>query len=202
MNVIINGEKVQLRKAQSEDSFNMSRWYSDPRIMIHVGYSKGLGISPEDLQRRITNLDDRHQIFIILDENSKAIGECNYKTDNDDIFEIGIKIGECDKQGLGYGKDALSAFIQYLKSEKKARNIVLEALEENKRAVSLYTNAGFKIVKRNKNSWTDPDGNQRSSVLMELNCIEKWIYSIKPGICWKAFTAGERQCRKDHITWS
>jgi len=170
MSGTIIGDKVYIRKALPEDASIMCKWYSDREIMKHVGFDKGLSIDPADLQKRIANLNDQNQIYIITDENGSPIGECHYNVIGDEVYDIGIKIGELVKQGQGYGKDALVAFIPYLINMHGVKKITLSALVENKRAINLYSGLGFKVTGINENSWTDPEGRERTSIDMELVC--------------------------------
>ena len=75
----LKGKKVQIRNAQPQDAETMCRWYSDPRIMIHVGFSNGLSVNPDELIKNLSATNNLNRIFVILDELNNSIGECNYK---------------------------------------------------------------------------------------------------------------------------
>ncbi len=57
--------------------------------------------------------------------------------------EYGIFIGEEDALGCGYGTEAAKLAIKYGFDELKLHKIFLRVLEENKKAIKSYENAGF-----------------------------------------------------------
>lgn len=168
---MINGKKTHLRTAGKNDAPMLQRWYRNGEVMKHAGFPDGLEESVDQLEESIekSNASDKRGYFIIMNETLESIGECSY----DDLVRsesvwVGIKICEPQKQGHGYGYDALCALIGYLFEAFYLKKININTLVENTRAQSLYKKIGFVPLFIDRDCWTDPRGVKRSAVNMEL----------------------------------
>jgi RimJ/RimL family protein N-acetyltransferase len=165
----INGKNISLRIASTKDTSILCKWWSDGRIMKHVGLKNGLKTDPDKLQARLSESNSNNSIFIVLNNSGQPIGECTFSILENGKCSIGIKIGELPYQGKGFGKDALLTFIDYLFTSYSIPQIILDTLIENVRAQSLYQSIGFKKKRINRNCWVDPEGIERSAVEMSLS---------------------------------
>ena len=104
---------------------------------------------------------------MVIEENARLIGECNYRDLSDGAAEIGIKICETDCQNRGVGRKVLSMLIGWLFSNSYSK-ILLDTNLTNTRAQHVYESLGFRRVKTNIDSWKDQLGRLQSSVEYKL----------------------------------
>ena len=155
---------ILLRDATKADAKQLAEWWNDGAVMAHAGFPNGLGTTEEEVA------EDIGAGALIIEEAGKPIGEANYRSVDDKVAEIGIKICVFDCQNRGVGKIVLSMLIRYLFGNGFDK-IVLDTNLENKRAQRVYESLGFRKVHINIDSWTDQIGKLQSSVDYEL--VEK-----------------------------
>lgn len=107
--------------------------------------------------------------MIILDENNRPIGEFHYTQIEKDVATFGIKIGDYDSQGKGYGKMSLIQGIELIKTNPSILAIEINVDSVNLKALNLYDSVGFRIIKMIKDNWTDQLGNLRSTLVLRLD---------------------------------
>lgn len=166
---VTKGQKTAIRKAIPGDAAQLLSWYRDGELMKHVGFPLGLEISEEQIENLLENQPAGSCRFLILDEDQRAVGECNYKKMTAEACEIGIKICDLSLHRKGYGSDALEAFLSYLFGEFGLKTVRLTVLGENAAARSLYEKTGFGIMSIDRAGWTDPSGKIHDVVHMEIH---------------------------------
>ncbi len=177
MEIIAKGKKIVIRSISIEDASTFTKWWNDGVVMESVGFPEGLGITEdkvrEDFQKEIRERErgfPEHRRFVILDRWTEqpvgeiSFGKMDYKKRS---CRIGLKIGEPSEQGKGLGKDALRLFMDYLYERYGLWSIQLDALADNRRAITLYQNMGFEIIEEISDYWTDPEGKSRNVVFLE-----------------------------------
>lgn len=157
-------QNLTIRQATPTDANQLVIWWNDGAVMAHAGFPNGLGTTKEKV---IAGLSDGH---MVIEENNRLIGECNYYHVADGIAEIHIKICETDCQNRGVGRKSLSMLIGWLFKNGYSK-IILDTDLTNKRAQHVYESLGFKKVRINIDNWKDQLGKLRSSVDYEL--VEK-----------------------------
>ena len=160
----IRYKNLTIRQAEASDAKQLAAWWNDDAVMAHAGFPHGLGTTEEDVVKGLGNG------CMVIEENDRQIGECNYRNVADGVAEIGIKICETDCQNRGVGKKVLSMLIDWLFRNGYSQ-IVLDTNLTNKRAQHVYESLGFRKVRTNMDSWKDQLGRLQSSVDYEL--IEK-----------------------------
>ena len=150
-----------VRSAQLSDTQQLAEWWNDGAVMAHAGFPNGLGTTPEKIASQL------RENLLVIQEDNRLIGECNYKKINENIAEIGIKICETDCQNRGVGRKVLSLLIKWL-FQNGCVKIVLDTNLSNRRAQHVYESLGFRKLRVNFNSWKDQLGNFQSSVDYEL----------------------------------
>lgn len=94
-------------------------------------------------------LDNDAMMFSMIEkETGKFIGNTEFFNVKDDEAEWGIAITG-SMQNKGYGKEALKRMTEYGFKEGGFRRIFLGVYADNKRAVHVYEECGFKIYDRN-----------------------------------------------------
>ena len=148
-------------------------WLNDFEVNRYLesrqGYNKKL------LENFLKEQERKDILFwaIHTKEKNKHIG--NIKIDpinlESNSGEYGILIGDKSSWGKGYAKEATSKIIQYCFDTLKLSKITLGVVSENKRAIKLYENLGFKrerIVKK----FGVCDGKECDSIRMIKNNYE------------------------------
>lgn len=158
---------LHIRDAVPDDAGQLCTWWNDGVVMAHAGFPQGLGIAEASIAAKLCAQTDANRIHMIL-ENSRPIGEMNYRDMGDRVCEIGIKICESSAQNRGLGKIILRLFIERLFSECGYEKIRLDTDLKNTRAQHVYERIGFRRIRVCHDSWKDQAGNMRSSVDYEL----------------------------------
>ncbi len=157
----IQYENLIIRQAETADAKSLAAWWNDGAVMAHAGFPNGLGTTEEEV---IEGLSSGR---MVIEENGRLIGECNYRNVEDGVAEIGIKICETDCQNRGVGRKVLSMLMGWLFRNGCSR-IILDTNLTNTRAQHVYEALGFRKVRTNIDSWKDQPGRLQSSVDYEL----------------------------------
>ena len=168
--MLIQYENLLIRTAAEADAPQLTAWWNDGKVMAHAGFPMGLGTTKEKV---IAGLREG---LLVIEENGRLIGECNYRPQEGKIVQIGIKICETDCQNRGVGRKILSMLISRLFRDGYEK-IVLDTNLTNVRAQHVYESLGFTKLRVNIDSWKDQLGNPKSSVDYEL-LPEKFITFI------------------------
>lgn len=152
---------LTIREAKVTDAKQLTTWWNDGTVMAHAGFPNGLGTTEEEVVKELGNG------CMVIEENDRLIGECNYRNIGNGVAEIGIKICEIDCQNRGIGKKVLSMLIGWLFRNGYSK-IVLDTNLMNTRAQHVYGSLGFRKVRTNIDSWKDQLGQLQSSVDYEL----------------------------------
>lgn len=158
----IQYENLTIRQAGVADAKQLADWWNDGAVMAHAGFPNGLGTTEEEVIKGLGNGR------MVIEENDRLIGECNYREVIDGVAEIGIKICETDCQNRGIGRKVLSMLIGWLFRNGYSK-IVLDTNLTNTRAQHVYESLGFCKVRTNIDSWKDQLGRMQSSVDYELS---------------------------------
>ncbi len=160
---MIRYKDLTIRQAEDVDAKQLAAWWNDGAIMAHAGFPNGLGTSEEKVIEELENGCG----CMVIEENGRLIGECNYRDVGYGVAEIGIKICETDCQNRGIGRKILSMLIGWLFRNGYTK-IVLDTNLANTRAQHVYELLGFRKVRTNVDSWKDQLGRLQSSVDYEL----------------------------------
>lgn len=160
----IQHENITIRQAEPADAKRLATWWNDGAVMAHAGFPNGLGTTEKEVIAGLGNG------CMVIQENTRLIGECNYRDVDDGVVEIGIKICETDCQNRGIGRKVLSMLIGWLFQNGYSK-IILDTNLTNTRAQHVYESLGFRKVRTNIDAWKDQLGRLQSSVEYEL--IEK-----------------------------
>lgn len=84
-----------------------------------------------------------HESFSIETLDGKHIGSCSLYNITSVEAQLGIRIGDKEYWGKGYGEDAINILIDYCFSTKSIERIWLKVLPQNIRAIRCYEKCGF-----------------------------------------------------------
>lgn len=154
----LRGRRVALRpydrgfSAGEVDRF--LSWALDEEVVGLAGGSP-LRASPERfrelfVQRMPLRNTDREQQFAVLDETGELIGRTGlFGIDAvSRTAELGIMIGQKERWGSGYGRDAVAALCRYAFEDLGLRRIVLYTFPDNRRAQRCFASVGFRVVRK------------------------------------------------------
>lgn len=122
-------------------------WLNDEDVIRYLETKAGYTI--ELLEEFLAEVEKKSILFwgIHLKETGEHIG--NIKIDpinkKDNSGEYGIMMGDKEKWGKGYGKEASNRIIEYCFNEIKLSSITLGVVEDNEGALNLYKKIGFKV---------------------------------------------------------
>jgi len=120
-------------------------WLNDPEIYKYL--DNGGNYTDNSLFEYLTRYTEKPVFFwaIIIKEDNTHIG--NIKVDpiniKNQIGEYGILMGDKNKWGQGYAKEATKVVIDYCFKVLRLRKITLGVIKDNIAAVKLYQNLGF-----------------------------------------------------------
>lgn len=157
----IQYENLIIRQAEVSDAKQLASWWNDGAVMAHAGFPNGVGTTEEEVIKGLGKGS------LIIQENDRLIGECNYRDLDPGVAEIGIKICETDGQNRGVGRKILSMLIGCLFQNGYSK-IILDTNLKNTRAQHVYESLGFRKVRTNIGAWKDQMGQLQSSIDYEL----------------------------------
>ena len=180
--MVIVSKNLTIRNATSDDASQLGVWWRDGTVMAHAGFPYGLSISDDEIKEDLASGSDEAGRVLIIEVDSRPIGEMNYRRIDNLTAEIGIKICDATQQEKGYGSILLSMLIDELFCNYKYERIVLDTNLNNVRAQHVYEKIGFRRVGIRNDCWKNQLGELQSAVDYEmyrydyffLNNYEAW----------------------------
>lgn len=163
------GNKTILRQGTDKDILHLVKWYNDEELNKLAGWtesklgvwqlrrniSKGFGYDPMNLM--INTKDGKPIGTIQLYDFSELNQSC----------KLGIRIGEREYWGKGYGEDAINTLLKFAFYKLDIFRISLKLYEYNERASKCYLKCGFKYEGRTRKS-AFIDGQFYDEILMGI----------------------------------
>lgn len=163
----LHQNELTIRDALPADTPLLCRWWNDGKVMEHAGFPQGLGTSVEKITQKLLEPDNRTHLLIIESEGL-PIGEMNWRREESDHAEIGIKICESDRQEKGFGSRLIAMLCRDLFANRGIARITLNTMLENQRAQHVYEKLGFVKTGVRENCWRDQTGKLRTAVDYQL----------------------------------
>lgn len=121
------------------------KWLNDPEIKKLTNTSD---FNREDQSIWFENLKIKSNYLIWgINLNGKPIGACGIKNITEKDCEYWGYIGESQYWGNSYGKEIIR-LMECKANELKLESVWLQVIEFNSRAIKLYQNQGYQIVKK------------------------------------------------------
>lgn len=146
----IYGTRIMLREYQKEDIENIRKWCNNPEITKKLSdiflYPHTLIQTEKFLESMLENSNPNVKGFIIADkETGDYIGQIDLiKIDwKNRTGILGIVIGEEEKQGKGYGEEAIKILQKFVFEELNLNRLELAVHDYNKIAYNCYKKCGF-----------------------------------------------------------
>lgn len=147
--VFLKGKLVALRPVEEGDIPIITKWLNDEEVTYYMFYGQ-LPMSTSQVAKMINEqVESPNNVVLIIEDRktNKPIGFGGLY----DIHprarkaEFRILIGEKDYWGKGYGTEATELLTFYGFDRLHLNRIWLGVTDENKAAVSVYKNVGYKV---------------------------------------------------------
>jgi RimJ/RimL family protein N-acetyltransferase len=158
---IFESERLRVRTATDEDVDLFYALWTDPEVMKHVGFPRGLPITRDEIKARLVEQGETAfaQLLVIeLKETAQAIGECKLSSPNPEgMVEPDIKLlPAC--WGKGYGRESWSDIVSYHFKHTNCEGIQTTPNVENTTAIKIYESTG--AVREGENIYYFPESMQ------------------------------------------
>lgn len=166
----LKGERIFLAPVRIEDADIFCQWINDPRAALYTTlFEKQYNLNKEEevLRELVKN---NCQIFsIVQNDTEELIGSCSlFDIDNlDRKAELGIMIGDKKSWNQKLGREAVELLLDYGFNILNLNNIYLKVFDYNKRAITCYQKAGFKICGRHRQAHIVM-GNKYDEITMDI----------------------------------
>jgi RimJ/RimL family protein N-acetyltransferase len=154
------GKKVKLRAIEREDQRTFWRYNNDLELELLSSNEPPEPISKAAMEarfeRRLAEPGPNH--WFAIEADGRLIGACGlmHLQSTAGTCELGIRIGERDYWGRGYGRDAVSTLVDYGFRHLNMHRIWLTVLDLNERAIRAYAASGFQEEARlRRHIWAD-----------------------------------------------
>lgn len=154
----LTGEKLILRQGHEKDIFYLINWYSDKELNKLAGWAEGKP-NIHALKQNISKGFGYDPMNLIIEtKEGKPIGTIQlYNFDElNQSCKLGIRIGDREYWGKGYGEDAINTILNYAFYKLDIYRVSLKLYEYNDRASNCYIKCGFrKEGKTRKSAYID-----------------------------------------------
>lgn len=148
------GKKVVLRPSVESDIYYLLKWYNDGELNKLAGWSSSK-VTASKLKYNMSRSFGYDPMNLMIDnENSMPIGTIQlYNIDEQNKnCNLGIRIGDREHWGRGYGEDAINVLLKYAFYNLDMYRVNLKVYEYNTRAYKCYLKCGFKDEGRTRKS--------------------------------------------------
>jgi RimJ/RimL family protein N-acetyltransferase len=146
------GDRIYLSPRSAEDVEKFTEWLNDFETTDYVGRS-GKIMSLEGEKKYFEANNNPEAIFSIITlENDKLIGTVGLESIDhlNRTATLGIFIGDKEFRSKGYGTEAIKLILEYGFKYLNLKNIKLDLMEFNERALKCYKKCGFKEYGRRR----------------------------------------------------
>lgn len=169
---MLRGEKVVLRAVERDD---LKKMHELSAHNVELEMLAGGAWEPESLaaweKDFDKHLEDHHKGSFAIEVDGRLIGGIDLHpwsvNRRSGVAELGIFIADPEYVGKGYGRDALTTFLDWAFFVQNYRKICLDTLGSNERAIRCYTAVGFREEGRQReHEWYN--GHYDDQVIMGL----------------------------------
>lgn len=175
---MLRGERVVLRARERDDlkkAYEMSTRNVELEMLGGFAWEPAPFATWEKYFEK--DLEERFKSEFAIEVDGRMIGGVGLHPHSmgrrSNVGELGIQIWERENVGKGYGRDALTVFLDWAFFVQNFRKICLDTLAANERAIRCYTAVGFREEGRlREHEWYN--GRYDDLVLMGITQRE-WI---------------------------
>ena len=163
------GDRIYLSPRCTEDYEIFTEWLNDFQVADYV-HRSGMITSKEAEKEFLENNNNPEATFSIIDlETDKLVGSVSIERIDhlNRVGTLGIFIGDKDYRDKGYGTEAIKLILEYGFKYLNLKNIKLDVMEFNQRAIRCYEKCGFKMAGRRRKC-TFINGNYYDVLSMDI----------------------------------
>ncbi len=146
------GDRIYLSPRNSEDVEKFTEWLNDFETTDYLGRS-GILTTLEGEKKYLEDNSSPEASFVIITlENDKMIGTVSLERIDhlNRCAILGIFIGDKNYRSKGYGTEAIKLILEYGFKYLNLKNIKLDLMSFNERALKCYKKCGFKEYGRRR----------------------------------------------------
>ena len=146
------GDRIYLSPRNSEDVEKFTEWLNDFETTDYLGKSAILTTLEGEKKYLEDNITQEANFVIVTLNDDKIIGTISLENINhiNRCATLGIFIGDKDYRNKGYGTEAIKLILEYGFKYLNLKNIKLDLMSFNKRALNCYKKCGFKEYGRRR----------------------------------------------------
>ena len=165
----LKGKRVVLRPGYDSDVSYLLKWYNDYDLNRLAGWSSSKATVAKLKYNMSKSFGYDPMNLMIDNEDSIPIGTIQLYDFNeqDKSCKLGIRIGDKNCWGKGYGEDAVNTILDYAFTKLDMYRVALRVYEYNGRAIRCYEKCGFHHEGRSRQS-AFIDGTYYDEVLMAI----------------------------------
>ena len=146
------GDRIYLSPRNSEDAEIFTEWLNDFETTDYLGRSGIITTLDAEKKYLEENNSPEASFVIVTIDDDKMIGtislECINHTNR--CATLGVFIGNKNYRGEGYGTEAIKLILEYGFKYLNLKNVKLNLMEFNERALKCYKKCGFKEYGRRR----------------------------------------------------
>ena len=172
---MLKGKRLKLTPLKKEYIDKFLGWLNDPEITQYLMRFRPLTREmEEEWYNNLKSREDKIIFSILLNEDNQLIGNCGIEDLNwiDRTAICGVFIGDKEKQGKGYGTEALHLLVDYAFNTLNLNRIELLVYDFNDRAIRCYQKVGF-IEEGRKRQAVFKNGKYYNVIFMSI-LREEW----------------------------
>ena len=146
------GDRIYLSPRNSEDVEIFTEWLNDFETTDYIGRSALLTTLDGERKYLEENSSPEATFVIVTIKDNKMIGSVSLENIDgvNRTATLGIFIGDKNYRDKGYGTEAINLIIEYGFKYLNLKNINLNLMEFNSRALKCYEKCGFKEYGRRR----------------------------------------------------
>jgi RimJ/RimL family protein N-acetyltransferase len=143
--IIFETERLLIRMATETDIEFFHGLWTNPQVMVHVGYPNGIPLTMEEMKvRPFEQGESEFEALLVVElkENGKPVGECKLGVpDEDGVVEPDIKLLP-EFWGHKYGREVWVGLVDYLFRNTDCDAIRTTPNINNTAAIEMYESTG------------------------------------------------------------
>ena len=146
------GDRIYLSPRNSDDVEIFTEWLNDFKTTDYLGRSSIVTTLYDEKKYLEENATAEASFVIVTINENKMIGTISLESINhiNRCATLGIFIGDKEFRNKGYGTEAIKLILEYGFKYLNLKNIKLDLMEFNERALKCYKKCGFKEYGRRR----------------------------------------------------
>lgn len=146
------GDRIYLSPRNSDDVEIFTEWLNDFKTTDYLGRSSIVTTLDDEKKYLEENATAEASFVIVTINENKMIGTVSLESINhiNRCATLGIFIGDKEFRNKGYGTETIKLILEYGFKYLNLKNIKLDLMEFNERALNCYKKCGFKEYGRRR----------------------------------------------------